>query len=62
MRRKERSGPGIVTVSPAEGAVGAGAAGAETLSNEKAATKTANVRRGNFIIGYLFEKSIGPVT
>ena len=69
---KDRSGPGMLTVSPAGDAGGAPAladAGfgwsdaLTTLPEEQAhrqkkvETKMADVRRGDFIIGYLFEAS-----
>jgi hypothetical protein len=72
MRMKDRSGPGMLTVSTPGNSGGAAAladAGfgwSDALTalpeeqahrQQKAETKMANVRGGHFIIGYLFEAS-----
>jgi len=66
MRMKERSGPGMPTISTTgEGGLAFGwsdgeaplTAQAEEQADrqKKAEKKMANVRRGHFIVGYLFE-------
>jgi len=61
MRMKERSGPGMPTVSTAgEGGLAFGWSDGEAPEEQadrqkKAEKKMANVRRGHFIVGYLFE-------
>src|SRR3984885_3547357 len=58
IRRNDRSGPGMVTISSVGDAGVPLPAEAQSLRQKKAATKMAKVQRGRFIIGYLFKKTL----